>query len=308
MEFVYYSVVSNSERYPRQWCHSIRSLRKYNANIPVYLFVYDTPPASMLEEARRSRVIVHHAGTYYDCQQRIFPERAEPLSRYPMMHKFLSLAHCSSTCEYRALYLDCDTFFFGDVATLFRSHCDKYFYAREEPWSARSRYGYDPSYLNEQQLLKIAHSQGLVFVPPYNAGVCLLNHDLGQQLVSLSKELLQNCWRLLLGIYSNSALAEACNPMLRDAVQQSLTKQADDDGLEYPSRNWWILDEIALVLTLGAIPGLSHETLSADQVLQNGEFEGGVTDKTILLHYYSNSETRFFSTLPSPTSTLQNFS
>ena len=67
-------------------------------------------------------------------------------------------------------------------------------------------------------------------------------------------------------------------------------------ALPYPSLNTWIIEQIALWLTLGHLPAFSLGTFARSVVPQGGEFHdvsrsGG---RCILAHYYSGTENEFF--------------
>ena len=180
---------------------------------------------------------------------------------------------------------------FGDVANLFSKYQKHHFYAREEPRSRRSPYGYDPSYLNEEILAEICKKEGLHFIPPYNSGVLMFNHGLHAHLVGAGKAFLWYALRLLLGISENERLARECKPALLHEVN-ALKGSNALAPLPYPSRNWWILDSITMLFTLGGVADLTHEALLRNDCLQNGE--PYILFRPTLIHYYSNNEDSFF--------------
>ena len=157
---------------------SIRSLRRHNAAVEVHLVLYGEVPSAIVREAERQRVALHCVGSFRERLEDVCPGHADALSAYPALHKTLSLRFLPARRSRQVLYLDCDTFFFGDVASIFASHQSRHFYAREEPWSRRSPYGYRPSYLDEDALARICAAERLRFVPPCNTGVMLFNHGL----------------------------------------------------------------------------------------------------------------------------------
>src|ERR1700685_4262900 len=120
MKAVYYSLVLTAERtaYQNQWIRSIASLRKFNETIPVYLFLFNEPTHSILDKAAECEVSVHRLGSYRDCLTELAGEQGAALSCIPTLNKLLPLGHFGPQFS-QVLFLDCDTFFFRDVATLF---------------------------------------------------------------------------------------------------------------------------------------------------------------------------------------------
>jgi hypothetical protein len=78
-------------------------------------------------------------------------------------------------------------------------------------------------------------------------------------------------------------------------VRQSLIRAPKRRALSYPSSNWWIVEEIATLLTLGGLNRLTHDVLRRADVAQNGEFNDpyGSSPPT-LVHYFSSLEDEFF--------------
>ena len=66
-------------------------------------------------------------------------------------------------------------------------------------------------------------------------------------------------------------------------------------AIEFPSKNYWILEQIALWLTLGHIPNFSHGQFPMADVLQNGEFMiyRSYKTKSVLVHYLRGNEALF---------------
>ena len=119
-----------------QWIQSIRSLRRYNRDIPVQLFLFNGAPAAIIREAHRQRVEVFELGDYAQYLDGL-SVHGSLLAQYPTFHKFLVLRHSPARAANHILYLDCDTFFFGDVETLFRRYGSFDWCAREEPCFSR---------------------------------------------------------------------------------------------------------------------------------------------------------------------------
>ena len=97
------------------------------------------------------------------------------------------------------LYLDCDTFFFDDVESLFHTYAGHDWNAREETLSRRSHYGYNPSHIDESTLESIARRERLQLISPFNSGVCLLNNHVRIGFDRVRVNFLDLAWRLLVG-------------------------------------------------------------------------------------------------------------
>jgi hypothetical protein len=294
MKFVYYSLVLTLESitYQNQWLRSIRSLRQFNQTIPVHLFVFNEPAKEMLDQADRYAVTLHCLGAYSDCLRAIGGEAGAVLSSIPTLHKLLPLEYVPANVV-QVLFLDCDTLFYGDVASLFLSYADHHWYAREEPWSRRSPFLQpNPLHVDEDALYRIASSIGAAPIPPYNSGVFMLNHGLWSGLFSLRKEFLLYAWKLTLA--ANLSPGIELPPALRKSLA-NLGLETREAPIEFPSKNYWILEQIALWLTLGRLPGLSHGQFRMEDVLQDGEFMiyRSYKTKCTVVHYFSGNEALF---------------
>jgi hypothetical protein len=293
MYAVYYSLVFTAERttYENQWIRSVESLRKFNKTIPVYLFLFAEPTAGLINKARECDIIVRQLGGYRDCLREIAGEEGTILSSIPTLNKLLPLGSFPPTIS-QLLFLDCDTFFFGDVASIFLKYQQCKLYAREEPHSRRSRFlEYRPSCVDEDVLYRIAAETGSSPVPPYNSGVFLMNHGLDRQLYALREEFLDYAWRLTAG----ASLSPEINipPGLKSKIAAFRNTRLSE--IEFPSRNYWILEQIALWLTLGMVNDLTHSAFPMEDVLQNGEFRiySAYRNKCTILHYFRGNEALF---------------
>lgn len=293
MRLVYYSIACvPGSSCQKQWLQSIRSLRRNNKEIAVCLFVYGTPEPYVAAEADRQNVRLFALGPYADCFSALPASQATVLPRYRTLHKLLSLRHCPSEHVEQILYVDCDTFFFGDVATLFDRYRTLHWYAREEPCSSRSRDGYDAGYVDEALLAQLARQEHAEPVLPYNSGVFLMNHGVWSELARYSHDFLRFTWRLLLG---QCRAPEGIEWLDHEALALARANASEADwrgALPYPSRNAWIVEQVALWLTLGLVPSLTHDTLAPTDVAQGGECL--VPHDAMLAHYYSNNEQAFF--------------
>lgn len=301
MRVAYYSLANSPDSgREEQWIQSIRSLRRYNQAIPVCLFLFNGATSRLLQEAQRWSVHLEFLGDYQEYLQRVYV-RGSVLSLYPHLHKFLSLGNSSFPDASQVLYLDCDTFFFEDIELLFDHYAEYEWYAREEPSSLRSHYAYDPGHIDEDLLQRIAQQEGLQPVIPFNSGVCLLNHGVWNALQSLKVHYLDLAWRLFCGCQLNAPQGTVHDPEMRQAVLNVLSDYDRRRALSYPSTNIWIIDQIALWLTLGHLPNLTLSLLTPAHVLQGGECLalGDSGSRCVVAHYYGTLEREFFSCVPS---------
>lgn len=294
MTAVYYSLVlteGQATGYQNQWIRSIGSLRRYNQTVPVHLFLFNEPTQEILRKADEYHVIVHQLGQYRNCLRDLAGEEGAALSCIPTLHKLLPLGHFGASVS-QVLFLDCDTFLFGNVDRLFEKYRQCRWYAREEAHSRGSVFlEYRPSHIDEDALSRIAIEAGSSPFPPYNSGVVMLNHGLAAELFGLRKEFLRYAWRLTLGAGSTAGLGI---PQELGEIARAATL-GQDGRIEFPSKNFWILEQIALWLTLGRIPGLSHGRFLMEDVLQNGEFMiyRSYRRKCTVVHYFRGNEALF---------------
>jgi hypothetical protein len=302
MRCAYYCLanISDGSR-EHQWIQSIRSLRMYNRFIPVWLFLFNTASSGLLREAERHHVRVRFLGDYEEFLQRAHP-RGSVLAFYPTFHKFLVLAQLPLPGLTQLLYLDCDTFFFDDVTVLFDHHGSSDWYAREEPTSLGSPFPYDPKHVDEDLLKDIARKKHLSYIPPFNSGVCLLNHQVWHRLIAVYETYLRFAWRLLCG-RELSGDESARHFSGWAAVLDSLSDSERAEALPYPSKNQWIIEQIALWLTLGSLQRFSLGLFQPKLVAQGNEFESMVEPHgcCVVAHYFSGGEGNFFSRFPALT-------
>lgn len=280
--------------YHEQLINSIRSLRYYNRVVPIHVFLYGEHPRGFMTDLEHEAVTTHEMGSYSDAIKRIRPRAFRALARYPVLHKWMNFHKLVPLRPSQVLQIDCDTFFFDDVEILFDRYSDCHFYGREEPSSKASHYGYRPHYLDEEQLVALARREGAVIVNPYNIGVSLLNHGLWSEMAKRTGMFLAYVFRFVAGMARNPQTREKLWPPLADVVMVDLFEQPDTDDLPYPSSNLWILDQVALWLTLGHVPGFTHGHLSRDHVLQGGE-QNGTAETKVIHHYFGVDKNAFLS-------------
>jgi len=282
----------------RQLEWSVRSLRTYNATVPIVVFTYGSIPREVSRSLEPFRVFIKHQGSYSSRLAQLAPAGWQTLSQYPVLHKFLNLNEIASYRPGQVLCLDCDTLFFCDVDALFSSCRDADCYAREEPTCARSHYGYDQNYVDEEALAAISRQEAIDFVAPFNVGVVLLNNGLVERLASAQQLFVDYAWRFALWMAMNpvegvaAAYGEGFGiSYLRDYFDRLVGRADRGRELAYPSSNRWILEQVALWMTLGKLGSVSYRDFSPADVLQNGEILSRKRTECdwVLCHYFSQN-------------------
>lgn len=295
MNIVTYSLSANgspeTSDYHEQLSYSVRSLRVHNKNVAIHVFLYGEHPSAFIGELEDHAVSVHQMGAYVDAIKRIRPRAFRTLTNYPVLHKWLNLSELEPLAPSQILQADCDTFFFDDVGQLFEHYSERQFYAREEPLSKASHYSYDPSYVDEDALFTLARREGSAEVNPYNIGVCVLNHGIWTEIAARSEKFLSYVFRFITCMARNPQTREKLWPGVIAFLAQDLAEEPSSE-LPFPSSNPWILDQVALWLTLGQIPGLTHGFLSREHVIQGGE-QAGHRQTEVVHHYFGMDKTAF---------------
>jgi hypothetical protein len=278
-----------------QLLRSTASLRQYNTNIPVWVFVYgDMPPAAAaLLEA--NHICVKPVGTYVASLRKLSPH-AEVLSSYGVLCKYLSLAELADVDVAQLLLVDCDTFFFGDVTKLFERHAECECYGREEPFSPYSAHS-DAAYLDPAALAALLKSEALHEVPTLNAGALLLNRGLHRKVAPMLGFMLDYASRLMmwLRLHHDGELpymTPEFDPKSGPGGDPVGSAKPSHSPLPYPSSNAWIVDEVAFWMMLGRLPEVSCGIFAWHDFLQGQEFRSTSREQTSALgcHYFSVNE------------------
>jgi hypothetical protein len=300
MRIVTYSLSSSgppqTTDYHEQLFNSVKSLRAYNKVVSIHVFLYGEHPHDFIMGLEREGVIVHRMGAYEDAIRRIRPRAFRTLARYPVLHKWMNFHTLETLGPSQVLQIDCDTYFFDDVGILFDRYADCHYYGREEPSSRASHYGYDANYLDEDKLFALARREGAAPVNPCNIGVSIFNHGLWSEIAKRTALLLNHAFRFIAGMARNPETRGRLWPELAEVVMIDLLEQPDVSDLPFPSSNVWIIEQVALWLTLGHVPGLTHGHLSREHVRQGGEHDEYGETK-VVHHYFGLDKTEFLSSL-----------
>lgn len=290
---VCYSLVVDEHRladHELQFELSVASLRSHNSSVPVVLFMYGELPPSIESICRTYRVMVHWQGSYEERLRATCPAGASALAHYPVLHKNLNFAELATTGVKQALVCDLDTIFFEDVDVLLDRYATADVVAREEVYSRRSIHGVDPTFIDEVVLAGTASAMGRAFVAPFNLGMVLYSRRAIVRLADSMRILVDDAWRLCCGLALGADSAAWSLPWI--ATTRDVLSEADAArALPYPSSNAWLIEEVALWLTLGATPGLTIANLSPDDVAQNGEILSRTYDdaRWLACHYFSQN-------------------
>jgi hypothetical protein len=282
---IYYSLVEQ-ERAPhaRQWIQSIASLRRFNRDIPVRLFVFGQVGDEIRDAADRYRASVTQCGRYEGHIRGLSPAKARAVSLNPRLHKHLVLSYFNEQNLSQLMYLDCDTYFLDDVTRLFDHYSTAQWYARED------------RYVDERIFARLATSEEACPVPTYNSGVIVLNRPGWQTLSLQDRTLVGYVWRLLVGLYMGTERDVALDLLQQRAIAEALTPEDASQRIDIPAKYSWIVGQIACWLTLGKVPELARDSIGTKHVLQGPEFyhAGMPGYDPVLIHYFSCWQRSFF--------------
>jgi hypothetical protein len=277
---------------------SVDSLRAHNAEVAIVLFAYGGLPAGLETSLEPYGVQIWQMGGYAERLASLSPLGWPALSRYPLLHKCLNFAEISALQPDQVLMLDCDTLFQGDVGALFDRYAEFDLVAREEVGSRRNHHPYDPQMADEDALGELGATLGITPAAPFNLGVMLLNHGMWSRLAGLAPLYVGYAWRFAVWMAMHQGEAEETfgEGLGIDVLRRQLASLPPAErhlALRYPSANRWILDEMALWMTLGHLPNTRQGDFARADAIQNGEFDATEqADGWTVCHYFSqNMET-----------------
>jgi hypothetical protein len=299
MDAAYYSLAfAGSDKAPVQLARSIQSLRMFSADLPVFVFLLGEPPSGFVEMLRQLNATVRLLGDYRDYIARTEPGRADLFALNPTLHKWLVLEEPElKRCE-RLIYLDSDTFFFDHPNKLLDRYGDAGLFAREEPLCRRSIHGYDPSYLDEDAIADLCERDGLRFIPPFNTGICLFTRQMADTITMNLPHYFNYLFRFLSWFRLHPVPGEPTTDFTQ-MIEDRFRIEAEGQALSYPSRNRWIVDQVALWLALGRSMNVSVADFAPSDVWQGAEFKqiSARAKRPILSHYFGENSKQFFELL-----------
>jgi hypothetical protein len=123
----------------------------------------------------------------------------------------------------------------------------------------------------------------------------MLNHGLWNDIAKRTSIFLNYAFRFVAGLARDPKTRGWLWPELAEVVMIDLLEQPDVSDLPFPSSNVWILDQVALWLTMGHVPGLTHGHLSREHVIQGAE--DSECETKVVHHYFGMDKTAFLSSL-----------
>jgi hypothetical protein len=300
MDAVFYSLAfGGSAIAPVQLARSLESLRLFDPEMPVFVFLFGEPPHGYVDELRRLKAEVRPMGDYRAYIARTEPDRAEFFAVDPKLHRWLILEEPELKACARLLYIDSDTLFFAPPRALFDRYRDADLYAREEPFSRRSIHGYDPSLVDEEGIAGLREREGLSPVPPFNTGVCLFTREMADAITTIVPRYFDYLFRFLAWFQHHPRPEDPAVTSSTQAVYDRYLGPAEGQALPYLAKNRWIADQVGLWLALGQFTRFRYADFAPADVWQGAEFQqmSAHTPLPILCHYYGSNTMAFFDCL-----------
>jgi hypothetical protein len=301
---VYYSMVLTEQSYDTvvdRFLFSVRSLRRYNSSVPVRLVItgrgLNAQDRKRMSELAvtviRTRPYVQEIGEYLPAGW------AKAMALFPLVHKWLNLQYVVDEEFDQLLYLDNDTYFLHDVVELTENSTTADVIAREEPYSKYSWIGPDPTYLDEEALLRLTRNEKVAYVPPFNCGVVLFKRPAALWLAENLDAFMDYMLRFSIWMCKNPN--DSTHPL---AAEMKYVEVARKRGLHrrpprrkslpFLGRNRWIVEERALWLTLGR-SRFSVRYFSRERVAQGSEVVllRSWRNRPHLIHYFGSNSVPF---------------
>lgn len=300
MDAVFYSLAfGGSQVAPVQLADSLRSIRRFNPDLPVFVFLFGEPPPGFVEVLRELKAEVRHLGDHRAYIARTQAERAELFALDPKIHRWLILEEPDLKDCTRLLYIDSDTFFFAPPSNLFDRYRDADLYAREEPLCRRSIHGYDRSYIDEERIDALRERESLNPVPPFNTGVCLFTRQMADAITLIVPRYFDYLFSFLSWFHHHPLPDSVTVTNAEQIAYDRFLGPAAELALPYPVQNRWIVDQVALWLALGRFTNLHFADFAPTDVWQGAEFQqmSAATPLPILCHYFGHNTGRFFDLL-----------
>ncbi len=257
---VYYAV-NTDMRYLVYILNSIKSLRKYNKKIKVYLFIYGDTSAINLSFFHQNNIIIINKTSVNE--------------EYLTSLKWLSLPELSEIDETKLIFVDADTAFFQDVELLFKNYHQYDFYAREEAGTSsdkvRSSIGkIHIKHTIDQKIYRfLCKAYKIESAPFFNTGVMVFNNNFFKKIPAY------------LGFYDS---------VLRNFAEKKTP---------YPSINTHMVEEVVTTLMLGKIKNYTYQYIDKTFSPFFLEYkEKVVHDPGVVMHIWGYFYQEFLDTFP----------
>lgn len=234
--------------------HSVKSLRKYNIKVPVEVFIFG-------KLAKKDKLNLLKLNV--SVREMAFPKEVDATYL-----KWFALPFINAK---RILYLDSDTYFFGDVEILFKKYRKKEFYAREE-LGASKKLGYQqlgnlviPPIINHRKMQALSKFLNFKIVPFFNSGVMMMSQAFAWKMGAQTEE------------FSRLRQFFCEKPLL------------------LPSMIPYLAEQVVAAIMVGKIKDFDFGHLDRGDVPFYVEWRGkGVPSPGLLMHYHSYSAPFFF--------------
>jgi hypothetical protein len=255
---VYYTI-NNDSRYINYLKNSITSLRHFNKEIKVYVFVFSSGAEILADFFEKYKIQVIYKGNVKNHQLTSL--------------KWYALRDLETVTESRLLYLDVDTVCFNDIALLFEKYREADLYAREE--------------LGTEE--KCPYVRGELTISTQ------LDHNIFKTLADRLNVRKNHVLNTGVIIFNNSSFKRII-PYLD--FYQNLLDSFLKREIPYPAFTYHITEEIAWAFTLGKTDNISYDFIAAEDSPFYIELRvKALTEKGIVMHVWSKLYNYFLSEL-----------